>query len=220
MKRSEHEPTSNLEEDKEAAGDDAEQKHVERERKDPRDRQYTTKPAMQEAREKNAAGQRGELKGSNAQDSKQKQLVDPEEFDFNKHQLVKEESKKEADSGDARDGEPPAQSEQKPKYDKNTDFFDSLTNSTLESKPQRGGRGRGGFRGGRGDNRGDRGGRGDSRGGYNHEPRGGHRGGYRGGKDQSQWDDWNHEDDQRQTQRGGHRGNRGGFRGGGGDDGW
>lgn len=52
--------------------------------------------------------------------------------------------------------------EEKPKYDKKNDFFDTLTNSTLEPRDARGGRGRGrggyvdrgrgggDFRGGRG----------------------------------------------------------------------
>ena len=70
--------------------------------------------------------------------------------------------------------EPP--SNDKPKYDAKNDFFDSLTNSTLEEKrPQRGGRGgrgRGEWRGGRGGDRGDFRGRG----------RDDWRGGYRGGR--------------------------------------
>ena len=79
-----------------------------------------------------------------------------EGFDFDKHQIeTKVEDSK----------------EEKPKYNK-TDFFDSITNSTLEPRPERGNRG--GFRG-RGDRgRGDYRGRG-GRGGYdNYRGRGGY----------------------------------------------
>ena len=67
------------------------------------------------------------------------------------------------------------------KYNKNNDFFDSLTNSTLEEKQNN--RGRGGYRGNNFRGRGDgeyRGGRGGYRGGDNY-----HRGGdnyHRGGR--------------------------------------
>mmetsp|Transcript_4418 Transcript_4418/g.6460 ORF Transcript_4418/g.6460 Transcript_4418/m.6460 type:complete len:189 (+) Transcript_4418:686-1252(+) len=124
------------------------------------------------------------------------------EFDFNKHTLEEEEKKTEEVE------ETPTNPNQKPKYEK-TNFFDELTNSTQEKRPDRRGghrggaggadRGRGGFvqRGGSGGNRGGgRGGyydreRGDgerqhqhygSRGGYdNNYGGGGGRGGYRGG---------------------------------------
>ena len=68
----------------------------------------------------------------------------------------------------------------KPKYDKSADFFDSISNSTLEVRPQRGGRGgRGGE--GRGNYRGDRGGyRGG--GGYGDYQTQEYRGNYRGGR--------------------------------------
>jgi hypothetical protein len=55
---------------------------------------------------------------------------------------------KKIEKDDVEEGE--EESKAKPKYDKNTDFFDQITNSTLEPKPRgRGGRGRGGdYRGG------------------------------------------------------------------------
>jgi len=81
-----------------------------------------------------------------------KQKYAPDGFEMPKNELEREEGKE-------------APKDAKPKYDAKADFFDSLTNSTLEErKPQRGGRDgyRGGDRGYSGgfNNRGGRGGRG------------------------------------------------------------
>jgi hypothetical protein len=81
----------------------------------------------------------GELRDNPNENMKQKYAA---EYEFNKKELehVEEQNKT---------GEENKPSE-KPKYDKNADFFDNITNSTLEEKkPFRGGRGgyRGGFRG-------------------------------------------------------------------------
>lgn len=73
--------------------------------------------------------------------------LSPEGFEMNKNELEREEGKEE--SKDA-----------KPKYNKNADFFDSITNSTLEVRRGRGGGERGGYRGG------DRGYGGYQRGGF------------------------------------------------------
>jgi len=135
----------------------------------------TTRPTTEEPNEKvtktgdnkDTNRQRGELK-ENPNESMQKKYA-PDQFEFTNKEITSEPKPEKAD-------------DQKPKYVKN-DFFDQLTNSTLEERPQRGGRGgRGGFRGGemRGNYRG-----GDSRGGYrgNYQDGGedsGFRGGYRG----------------------------------------
>lgn len=84
-------------------------------------------------------GQRGELK-ENTNEYMQKKYA-PDSFDFN---TVNKDLKSEENKGEGET------KEEKPKYVKN-DFFDSITNSTLEEKQnQRGGRGgyRGGNRGG------------------------------------------------------------------------
>lgn len=96
----------------------------------------------------------------------------PQDFDFSTKVL-----KKEASSTDKPEDEENKEDkkDEKPKYDKKNDFFDTLTNSTLEPRDMtRGGRGRGrgGFSDrGRGDFRGGRGGRG----GWNND---GNRGGF------------------------------------------
>jgi len=98
---------------------------------------------------------------------KMKSKYAPDGFEMPEKQLERE-TKEEGKEG-----------EEKPKYNAKNDFFDSLTNSTLEErKPQRGGRGRG-----RGDwnNRGDfnnRGGEYRGRGGNRGEWRGRGRGNY------------------------------------------
>ena len=70
---------------------------------------------------------RGELK-ENPNESMQKKYA-PDQFEFSNKEIQSEEKQEDKDA--------------KPKYKKD-DFFDSLTNSTLEEKrPQRGGRGRG-----------------------------------------------------------------------------
>ena len=99
-----------------------------------------------------------------------------EAYDFNKHSLDDNRKDKGTEGAEKKEGE--ETKVEKPKYDKNTDFFDNITNSTLESNPSRGrGRGgRGGYRGGfrgnnedgyaRGGYRGRGGGDGNDRGGY------------------------------------------------------
>ena len=86
----------------------------------------------------------GELKPVN--DKYQKKF--DEAYDFNKHQMSKDESVTNKE-GEKKEGE--ETKTEKPKYDKNADFFDNITNSTLEPSDRgrgRGGRGqRGGYRG-------------------------------------------------------------------------
>lgn len=99
-----------------------------------------------------------------------------EAYDFNKHSL--DDSRKNQEGGEKKDGE--ESKTEKPKYDKNADFFDNITNSTLESNPSRGrgrgGRGgnRGGYRGGNDEGYGGRGGY-RGRGGYDGNDRGGYK---------------------------------------------
>jgi len=75
-----------------------------------------------------------------------------DQFEFGKKEL---DGKKEEGAEEAKTSPGKQKEDEKPKYDKNTDFFDNITNSTLDEKaPHRGGRG--GYRGGRGrDDRGD-----------------------------------------------------------------
>lgn len=102
-----------------------------------------------------------------------------EAYDFNKHSL--DDSRKEG--GEKKEGEE-AKTE-KPKYDKNADFFDNITNSTLESNPGRGRGGRGGRGGYRGGNRGgnEESGRGGYRGRGGDGPRGGYKNWREAGED-------------------------------------
>ena len=51
-----------------------------------------------------------------------------EAYDFDKHKITPGDDKKE--DGGKKEGE--ETKAEKPKYDKNVDFFDSITNSTLE----------------------------------------------------------------------------------------
>lgn len=95
-----------------------------------------------------------------------------------------------------------AQKMEKPKYDKNN-FFDDISNSTLEAKPQRGrgGGNRGDYRGGRGNYTSEYRGRGE-RGNYRGRGRGNwdnNRGG--GGYHNQRSDDWNQDWRQNKSSR-------------------
>ena len=78
----------------------------------------------------------------------------PQDFDFSTKALERDKVGPSTDKPDDEENK-----EEKPKYNKSNDFFDTLTNSTLEPRDTtRGGRGRGRGDRGRGDFRGGRGG--------------------------------------------------------------